>query len=41
MDPTAQARCPRCDHPAMAARVGDLRPLLEALRRAWQDAEQG
>lgn len=41
MDPTAQTRCPRCDHPAMAARVGDLRPLLEALRRAWQDAEQG
>ena len=36
MDPPAQTRCPRCDHPALAARFDDLRPMLEALRQAAQ-----
>lgn len=34
MDPTVDPRCGQCDHPALAARFDDLRPLLRALRQA-------
>lgn len=33
MDPTLRPVCAQCDHPAVAARFDDLRPLLKELRR--------